>query len=76
MIRLFLVLIVSLCAGTSMFAQISGFVKDKNTGKTVEGVEVFINNSSWRSVSNKDGSFALEEIYPGFFDMVLYKKDM
>ncbi len=74
MIRSFLVVMLSLCAGTSMFAQISGFVKDKNTGKILEGVEVFINHSSWRAVSNKDGSFALEGIDPGFFDMVLYKK--
>lgn len=72
--RLLKVLIILLCTSTSLFSQINGFVKEKNTGKMLEGVEVFINNSSWRTFTNKDGSFALDGLYPGFFDIVLYKK--
>jgi len=74
MTRPFLIILFFFCASAAAVAQISGFVKDKNTGKMLEGVEVFINNSSWRSMTGKDGSFTLEGIYPGFFDLVLYKK--
>lgn len=74
MTRHFLLILLCCYSSTAALAQISGFVKDKQTGKMLEGVEVFINNSSWRSVTNKDGSFILEGIYPGFFDLVLYKK--
>jgi len=74
MIRRFLFLILLLISATPVVSQVSGFVKDKKTGKMLEGVEVFINNSSWRSVTTKEGSFVLEGIYPGFFDLVLYKK--
>ncbi|MEQ1585597.1 MAG: hypothetical protein ABL895_06950 [Cyclobacteriaceae bacterium] len=37
--------------------QISGFIKDKN-GKAV--AEVFINNSCWRVITEKDGAFSLD----------------
>jgi hypothetical protein len=63
-----------LCICVSLQAQVSGVVKDKKTGRTLEGVEVFINNSSWRTITNEDGTFLLEGIYPGFVDLVLYKK--
>lgn len=54
-------------------AQISGFIKDKSTGKSVPGAEVFINNSSWRVITEKDGAFLLEGLEPGFLDLVVYK---
>ncbi len=69
-----LILILLLFISYSLQAQVSGVVKDKNTGKVLEGVEVFINNSSWRTVTKEDGAFTLEGIYPGFADLVLYKK--
>jgi len=66
------ILFVSIFISSS--AQLSGIVKDKSTGKPLEGVEVFINNSSWQTVSDKSGAFVLDNIFPGFFDLVLYKK--
>ncbi len=69
-----LLFIVFLAITITAQAQVSGVVKDKVTGKTLEGVEVFVNNSSWRTITKEDGSFMLEGIYPGFFDLVLYKK--
>lgn len=66
--------IILVCTSFITQAQVSGFVKDKATGKTLEGVEVFINNSSWRTLTKEDGSFLLEGIFPGFVDLVLYKK--
>lgn len=53
-------------------AQISGFIKDQN-GKAVAGAEVFINNSSWRVITEKDGAFLLNGLEPGFLDLVVYK---
>lgn len=71
--RVFLfIVLLGICV--SLQAQVSGVVKDKNTGRALEGVEVFINNSSWRTLTSEDGTFLLEGIYPGFVDLVLYKK--
>ncbi len=55
-------------------AQISGLVKDKSTGKAVIGAEVFINNSSFWELTDKEGSFSLSGLEPGFVDLVVYKK--
>ncbi|MBL7871350.1 MAG: carboxypeptidase regulatory-like domain-containing protein [Cyclobacteriaceae bacterium] len=73
-IRFFWILLLGLCICTSSFAQISGFVKDKNTTKVVTGAEVFINNSSIRTLTDKEGSFSLAGLEPGFVDLVVYRK--
>ncbi len=55
-------------------AQISGVIKDKSNGKSVAGADVFINNSSWRTTTDKEGAFALIGLDPSFMDVVVYKK--
>ena len=66
--RRILLYIVFITISIGLQAQVSGVVKDKVTGNALEGVEVFINNSSWRTITKEDGSFLLEGIYPGFFE--------
>jgi len=70
----FLIFIALIGIQTVGYGQISGVVKDKANGKVLQGVEVFINNSSWKTSTNEGGAFELNEIYPGFVDLVLYKK--
>jgi hypothetical protein len=72
MIRCLLIFVVCVC--TNSLAQISGFVKDKSTGKLVTGAEVFINNSSLRMLTDKEGAFSLAGLEPGFVDLVVYRK--
>ncbi len=74
MIRFRLLLFVLLCGSANSIAQISGFVKDKSIGKVVAGAEVFINNSSFRMLTDKEGAFSLVGLEPGFADLVVYKK--
>jgi hypothetical protein len=74
MIRFFRILLILLVTSIPVVAQISGFVKDKSTGKMVTGAEVFINNSSFRALTGKDGSFSITGLEPGFADLVVYKK--
>lgn len=69
---LFLLFIFSVEAS---IAQISGVIRDKATGKEISGAEVFINNSRWRSITDKTGVFSLAGLEPGFVDLVVYKKD-
>lgn len=69
-----LLFFILLLVSSKVTAQISGIVKDSKTEKPIEGVEVFINNSSWHSVTDQDGTFMLDGLTAGFFDLILYKK--
>lgn len=74
MIRLFRTVLILIFVNVSAMAQISGFIKDKSTGKGVPGAEVFINNSSLRMLTDKEGYFSLTGLEPGFADLVVYRK--
>lgn len=67
-------LIIIFLLSTQLVAQVNGIVKDANTGNVIDGAEVFINHSSWRSISNEEGSFNLTNVHPGFFELVVCKK--
>jgi len=55
-------------------AQLSGVVKDSQSGKTLEGATVFIHNTSISSTTSATGEFSLNGIAPGFADLVIYKE--
>jgi len=74
LVRSFLFLLFIFSVEASI-AQISGVIRDKATGKEISGAEVFINNSRWRSITDKTGVFSLAGLEPGFVDLVVYKKD-
>jgi len=75
MIRfIFISFFILVNASITLNAQLSGVVKDGRSGKSIEGAEIFINNSSWRGVSGEDGSFLMDGIHSGIFELVVYKK--
>lgn len=55
-------------------AQVSGLVKDASSGKLLNGVNIFINNTSLSAKSNSNGEFVLTGIAPGFAELSLYKE--
>lgn len=59
---------------TPLFAQVSGTVTDSKTKKPVAEVEVFIQGTTHSAISNEGGLFELQDIHPGFYDLVLCKK--
>jgi hypothetical protein len=55
-------------------AQIRGIITDTEKGNMIDGVQVFVNNTTIETQSNEGGLFALENLPPGFHELVLYKK--
>src|SRR6478736_1345403 len=55
-------------------AQISGVVTDSKTGKTLSGVEIFINKTTVATQSDELGQFNLEGRVTGFQELVLFKE--
>jgi len=55
-------------------AQINGTVRNARSGELLDGATIFINNSSWQTVSSEEGNFILTGIHPGFFELVVYKR--
>ena len=54
--------------------QLKGTITDFKTGKSLSGVEVFVNRSTIVFTSNRNGHFQSENIPVGYTDLVLYKK--
>lgn len=52
-------------------AIIKGVVTDKETGKPLNGASVFMSNTSFGTASREDGSFVLESLPSGKYDMVV-----
>jgi len=73
MSKLFLLLSSLSIIVISSFGQISGRVKDKQTGKPLSNAEVFINNTSISSITGASGEFSLDGIAPGFAELVVYR---
>src|SRR6478736_577779 len=55
-------------------AQVNGIVTDNKTGKPLPGVEVFINKTCIGTISDETGRFAIDNVIPGFQEIVLFKK--
>lgn len=66
-------LAAALISLNSCLAQISGVLTAPN-GKPEAGAEVFINRSSFRSVTDDFGHFNLLDVPAGFHEIVAYKK--
>jgi hypothetical protein len=74
--QLRLYVLISLLVFVQPFAQaqVSGLVKDASSGKLLNGVDIFINNTSLSTKSNSNGEFTLTGIAPGFAELSLYKE--
>jgi hypothetical protein len=67
-------LFVLISAINTCNAQIRGIITDTEKGSIIDGVQVFVNNTTIETQSNEGGLFALENLPPGFHELVLYKK--
>jgi hypothetical protein len=50
---------------------LSGSVRDSSTGKPIPAVSVFLNGTSKGTVTNDDGTFLLDGILPGGYQLVI-----
>ncbi len=66
-------LLVLTVATTDVSAQISGQMLDVR-GQPANGVEIFINRTTIRALTDDLGQFTLTEVPPGFHEIVAYKK--
>ncbi|MFN7491552.1 MAG: carboxypeptidase-like regulatory domain-containing protein [Cyclobacteriaceae bacterium] len=67
--------LIYLCCSISSWSQITGTILDSKNGKPLEGVEVFINQSTVNFITDKQGFFQLTENIPqGYVDIILFKK--
>lgn len=75
---LFLLVIILSTAVFSQTGQISGNVKDKNTGEGLIGVNVIIQDHNWGAASDISGDYSIINIPPGkytlIFQMMGYQK--
>lgn len=67
-----LLFLTSLVLVDTGWAQVTGVLTAPN-GKPAAGVEVFINRSSFRAVTDDFGQFALTDVPAGFHEIVAYK---
>ena len=54
-------------------AQLTGVISAEN-GKPLSGCQVFINKSTFQSMTDEMGQFQLERVPAGFTELVVYKK--
>jgi hypothetical protein len=71
---LVLVQTVALLMAFTGNAQIRGIITDTEKGSIIDGVQVFVNNTTIETQSNEGGLFTLENLSSGFHELVLYKK--
>ncbi len=65
---------VLIFACTSLHAQIEGIVTSSKDQSRLDGVEVFINQTTVATTTDESGQFQLQNIPDGFMELVLYKK--
>lgn len=65
---------IILLAQVEALAQITGTITDSKTGKQLQGVQIFINQTTAATQSDDAGQFTLENALTGFHEVVLYKK--
>jgi Carboxypeptidase regulatory-like domain/TonB-dependent Receptor Plug Domain/HTH domain len=68
------IILIFLLFNTLCTGQIKGSIIDYKTKKSIAGVDVFVNGSTHYTTSDDAGQFILNELRPGFLDLVLYKK--
>lgn len=71
--RLILIYLFCLTAGTNLFAQLSlkGKVINADGGKPIASANVFLANTSIGTVSNEKGEFVIEQFPAGRYDLVV-----
>lgn len=69
----FILFLIVMNTYVAVSAQVNGVIRNVQSGEVVDGATVFINNSSWQSISDEEGKFMLEGIHPGFFELIVYK---
>ncbi len=70
-ILLLTLLTVSRLSAQSPGVTLSGSVRDSATGKPIPGVSVFLNSTSKGTVTHDDGNFALYDIPPGRYQIIV-----
>src|SRR6266567_7235959 len=70
------IILIGLCKGSFLFAQLpgnvlSGSVRDSSSGKPLAGVSLFLNSTSKGTITKADGTFVLPGIPGGRYELIV-----
>lgn len=65
-------ILLGLLLFSSAEAQLSGVITDVSNKKPARNATVFINNTTLHHTTNSDGTFEINGLQPGFYDLVVY----
>ncbi|MEP2669777.1 MAG: carboxypeptidase regulatory-like domain-containing protein [Cyclobacteriaceae bacterium] len=65
-------ILLGLLLFSSAEAQLTGVITDVSNKKPARNATVFINNTTLHHTTNSDGAFEINDLQPGFYDLVVY----